>query len=763
MALENAAVMLDLNTLTLYLLAGGLSISLSLVLWAFAYFQPGTRLLKGCAMAILMLSAGFTVSGFGPDLPRWMTVIGTNMLLISASVVLHTAFAAYCQDQPARPDPWGWGVVALTALPFWYWGLVEPDGHYRSAVFSLAAAVINGRTALLLAKAARQKAGNAATWALALLFGVLTVWMAARGVLSLLAEPAAQSLRGANPTSWKTVFWYIVLVSMMTVCFIWLELSRPATSAQEARLTGDAAFSWAEFFGHRLRLLWGTVLVLVLGIASESGVYYAQSYAWEKARLIQATAQANDAFVQHSLQVVNQIDTLLYSVRSFYLHTGSVAETESFINALPFDKSTIDNIYLISPQATLLISHDPAALGRSLAERDYIRFHRTTQADQAFFASVETGRVTGELHFRISRRITHPDGSFAGIVLATVNPESFSRYYRDLAAGEQNIASLLGTLDKKLRARAPAPLKDRWQVPIESPIWAALQLAPTGSYASTSGVDNIERIFVYKKVADLPLVMVTGFSQSDLQTSVQERVHWLLAGALTVVAAVLVLAMLLTVEIRRRNEQNSFMSMLSHELKTPLSVLRMALDSKLSPGIRQHAQQSVLDMDAIVERCLQVDRLQQKRYTLKALPCNLADLLDECRSACQAPQRLVLEAPGLPVFSTDTQLLRIALGNLIDNALKYAAPASPVQVSAIGQTHRKQPGVLVSVSNAPGNAGMPDPQQVFKKYYRSPGAHSKTGSGLGLHLVHSIARLLGGWVRYSPSANTCRFELWLPC
>ena len=110
---------MQVNTLTLYLLAEGVSINLSLVLTAFAHFQPGTRLNKSCAVAILMLSVGFTVSDFGPDLPRWMKVIGTDKPLILAAAVLHAAFFACSQQQPVRVDWLSSGIVAMTALPFW--------------------------------------------------------------------------------------------------------------------------------------------------------------------------------------------------------------------------------------------------------------------------------------------------------------------------------------------------------------------------------------------------------------------------------------------------------------------------------------------------------------------------------------------------------------------------------------------------------------------------------------------------------------------
>jgi signal transduction histidine kinase len=52
---------------------------------------------------------------------------------------------------------------------------------------------------------------------------------------------------------------------------------------------------------------------------------------------------------------------------------------------------------------------------------------------------------------------------------------------------------------------------------------------------------------------------------------------------------------------------------------------------------------------------------------------------------------------------------------------------------------------------------------VFKKYYRSAGAHRKTGSGLGLYLVKNYMQLLGGQVSYSATDSQVEFGLWIPC
>ena len=540
-------------------------------------------------------------------------------------------------------------------------------------------------------------------------------------------------------------------------------VSQTRPSRQGAFWRGSKLISLVEYFRNRLLLLWATVLIVMLGIASQVGLFYVNAREWEQARLTHNAEITMDAFVRHSVQVINQADTLLQSVRGFYLDSESATKTEKFIHSLPFDRSIISDVYLVDDQAKLLISHDPSAKGRSVADHDHYQFQHAAPGDQIFIGSVDGERETGMFHFRVSRRINRADGSFAGEVLCTVNPESFSSYYQQLMGGTQNIASLLGTADKKLRARSPPLLQEYWQSPVQSVLWDLLVRSPSGRFTDTSQFDGIKRIFVYKKVPALPLIVVTGFSESDILDGVQERMRWAGVGSMTVLIAIFILASMLTVEIRRRDEQDSFMSMLSHELKTPLSVLRMVLDqSAPSDRTLAHAKQSIHDMDTIICRCLEADQLQQRNMQVNRQRCQIRELLEDLQSCCTAPQSLQITMPDLPSLNTDRQLLSIALNNLIENALKYAERGSMVQISARHHGHQGHNGILLSVLNAPGSAGTPDARQVFKKYYRSPGAHSKTGSGLGLYLVHHVAKQLGGWVRYAPRDNQVVFEFWLP-
>jgi signal transduction histidine kinase len=211
-------------------------------------------------------------------------------------------------------------------------------------------------------------------------------------------------------------------------------------------------------------------------------------------------------------------------------------------------------------------------------------------------------------------------------------------------------------------------------------------------------------------------------------------------------------------------EQSRFMSMLTHELKTPISVVRMSLGVMKEEGpIKRRIERALEDMNDIVERCIQLDQLEQQKLILHAQRCSLDDILSELRLGSWAPDRLSITTDSLPDINTDQQLLRIILSNLINNAIKYSRPETVIEIHAESAQHNDKPGIRMTIQNQPGAAGLPDPGQLFIKYYRSPGAYSKTGSGLGLYLVRSITELLGGQVTYDVVKEKVRFTLWIPC
>ena len=326
-------------------------------------------------------------------------------------------------------------------------------------------------------------------------------------------------------------------------------------------------------------------------------------------------------------------------------------------------------------------------------------------------------------------------------------------------------ATLVSSEDRKIRARSPAVEDPKtYEVPLDtSPLWKNLETTPQGSYQSISTIDGVERYFTYQRINDLPLVMVSGFSLTAVQRNALSSIYPIGLGALLALTIIISLAVILTGVIRRREEQESFTAMLTHELKTPLSVIRMALDgAQLQTDSEARINRSIRAMDDVIERCQLAERLNSSLITAILTRIDPTALLHKLRNESLAPERVVLEIAALPECSTDEQLLRTLIANLIDNALKYSRRDASITLRARPETRNGRNGILFVVSNPPGSAGFPDPAQVFQKYYRAPAAHGKTGSGLGLYICEGFARMLGGELRYGPTDDTVKFELWIP-
>ena len=220
-------------------------------------------------------------------------------------------------------------------------------------------------------------------------------------------------------------------------------------------------------------------------------------------------------------------------------------------------------------------------------------------------------------------------------------------------------------------------------------------------------------------------------------------------------------------ERQRREEQSHFLSMLTHELKTPLSVVRMVLSA---PGsgvrsdlMRAEAVQAVHEMTGVIERCVQAGKLSDQSLATERQEVRLREDARAWVEGQAWAERLSWEvAEPLPAIHTDPQLLRICLINLLENAAKYSPPASPLGISLLSEAWEGRAGVQIKVSNLPGSAGWPDGGKVFQRYYRSPGAHQMTGSGLGLYLVQGLMTLIGGHASYAPTSSHITFLLWIP-
>lgn len=216
-------------------------------------------------------------------------------------------------------------------------------------------------------------------------------------------------------------------------------------------------------------------------------------------------------------------------------------------------------------------------------------------------------------------------------------------------------------------------------------------------------------------------------------------------------------------EKQRRDEQAHLFHMLMHELKTPLSVIDMTLLARYDPATTsEYVGRAVGNMKDILDRCVKADKLTEGDVDIRLAEINLNEYIED----------LIKQKNGAAVnfladksftLKTDVQFLTVMLSNLLDNAQRYGDLRETIEIQMRQKINPSgKNGVSIIISNRPSAASWPDPERVFTKYYRSVAAEAQSGTGLGLHLVRTLARLIGGDCLYVPDDKYIRFELWLP-
>jgi K+-sensing histidine kinase KdpD len=215
----------------------------------------------------------------------------------------------------------------------------------------------------------------------------------------------------------------------------------------------------------------------------------------------------------------------------------------------------------------------------------------------------------------------------------------------------------------------------------------------------------------------------------------------------------------------RREEQSHLMHMLMHELKNPLAVIEMANQADNDPQTTaKFISKSVKNMNEIIDRCIKADKLSEGSVDIKLEKINVGDsVVNFLQSRDQDIQNIEVSLNKNLFVQSDRQFFEIMLNNLLDNAQRYGNTKESIKLSGFESLNSDGiNGVSIIVSNKPLNNTWPDPQKVFAKYYRGESAKNKSGTGLGLYLVRTLARFVGGDCSYLPDHKSINFHLWLP-
>jgi signal transduction histidine kinase len=227
-----------------------------------------------------------------------------------------------------------------------------------------------------------------------------------------------------------------------------------------------------------------------------------------------------------------------------------------------------------------------------------------------------------------------------------------------------------------------------------------------------------------------------------------------------IIAGVILNTIFLVREVRRNEQQDSFLNAVTHELKTPITSIRLYLETlqrrPVSEQQRNEFYQVMLDdtqrLMGTVEQVLRAARVTQKNAVLNWSEVDVGSLIQEAVDLARArhhlpPEFLSWELEGERaehlVVLGDREELSTALSNVLDNAVKYSPVEPQVRVEVVTPDLER---VCIRVSD--NGVGIPrgELKRIFKRFYRVVTASGQgvKGSGLGLFIVRSIAQRHGG-------------------
>ena len=482
------------------------------------------------------------------------------------------------------------------------------------------------------------------------------------------------------------------------------------------------------------------------------------------------------ALEEHTLSTVRGIDQTTRFTKYQYERLGNKLDLENLARQSVFLDKIFNLIGIIDADGWLLMA-DRSLPKSNLSDREHFYTHVGGDAGQMFISKPVLGRSSGKWSVQFTRRLNNGGGDFGGVVVVSLDPGYFNRFYRSIGIGENGVVTLVGA-DGIVRARsnsntADSNTENAGQDLRGTQLFQALKQADYGSYVSTSQIDGIRRLFSFRKLPDYPLVVVIGISEATVLKDYfgHRNVSMGLGALITLLIAAAAAALVARLRLQQRMEEalrqseqdalsankmkTEFLARMSHELRTPLNGIlgytEYLSESGESAKNRECAAaiyESGNHLLRIVNTILDLAKIEAGHMEVDREPLEVAQLINQVvviQRAFADQKGLQIDvhfAPDVPKTITgDRTKLAQVLNNLIHNSIKFTDNGG-IEIFVTLQPEE----VLVAVRDTGRGIPASSHQLVFERFKQVDAfaTRSQNGTGLGLSLARELVELMGG-------------------
>ncbi len=442
-----------------------------------------------------------------------------------------------------------------------------------------------------------------------------------------------------------------------------------------------------------------------------------------------------------------------------------------------------------------LVAHVPDEI--DFADRDYFKAHIAKDIG-TFIGEALTPRppYQGAGFFGVSRRRQTDDGSFAGVIQASVLPEYFENFYARIGHDPGSFFAL-GLADGTVLARFPVIERDV-QIDRNGPVGQQIAADSQAGLVTATSADGIERRLGYQRLAEYPVYVSAGLETSVIRsrwlaTMSQHLIFGLPATALLFLILSLALRRTrrLHFESARRMEAEEALKHgqrlealgqltggVAHDFNNLLTVIRGSVDLLRRPNLPE--ERRLRYIDAISDTVSRAAKLTAqllafaRRQTLKPEVFDVGrcvtTLSEMIGTLTGSPIEIVTRVPDQPCFiNADAGQFETALINMAVNARDAMGEGRlTITVRTVPDLpgpapHPERPHGYVAVSVADTGVGIPQDQlgRIFEPFFTTKDVGQ--GTGLGLSQVFGFAKQSGGEVTVASEVDTgSTFTLYLP-
>ena len=234
------------------------------------------------------------------------------------------------------------------------------------------------------------------------------------------------------------------------------------------------------------------------------------------------------------------------------------------------------------------------------SEGDYFKIHRENAGVGLYVGRPFVGS-RGNYNIGISRRLSNPDGSFAGVVAGTLRLGYFHDLFRKVALGPESSLSLFDTGGTVLM-RTPFNIDDIGRDLSNGNAFKRAMTNKTGHFEATASIDGVKRLFVFRQVRGLPLILMVGMSLDEIYSHWRAEAWNVSVIGLALGLATIALAIFAAKELRRRTAaEKQFAALAATDGLTGLVNRRRfndLLDKEWKRALRQRTPIALLMIDA---------------------------------------------------------------------------------------------------------------------------------------------------------------------